>query len=259
MPMKENAMLPVSTATSATTATTSTASGTTSAAVGNASGEAPSAPSVTAQETASARTTISAEGSILSGLFEAADAFIQKEHLVPFQGYQFSNGSWGYSINYEGAWLDVGKYNNYLFEKAATNLVAEAKEKGIELDKKDVVAQLKENNAEIAAMKLDDQKRRELLGEASVLARGGYTLSDIRAFTDMYITAKENGLDVSQVWGLASQKAIFTEPGITWGRKESAPDILSKSTLDWAKELRGRVAESGFFGVGKTVFDYTLD
>ncbi|MDR0233383.1 MAG: hypothetical protein LBI31_01010, partial [Zoogloeaceae bacterium] len=93
-----------------------------------------------------------------------------------------------------------------------------------------------------------------------VLARGGYTLSDIRAFTDMYITAKENGLDVSQVWGLANQKAIFAEPGITWLRADSIPDgVFSESTLDWAKELRGRVAESGFFGVGKTVFDYTLD
>ncbi|MDR1848554.1 MAG: hypothetical protein LBQ75_00775, partial [Zoogloeaceae bacterium] len=146
---------------------------------------ASTASSSASSTTASSTTTnISSKGTILSDLFSAADTFIQKEHLVPFAGYRFSNGTHGTMIDYEGAYIDVGKYNNYLFDKAAANLVTQAREKGIELDTKDVVAQLKENNVEIAAMKLDDQKRRDLLGPASTWARLGW--SDVQAFTDMY-------------------------------------------------------------------------
>jgi hypothetical protein len=206
----------------------------------------------------STTTSISSKGTILSDLFSAADAFIQKEHLVPFAGYRYSNGSYGTMKDYEGAYIDVGKYNNYLFDKAAANLVAQAREKGIELDTKDVVAQLKDNNAEIAAMKLDDQKRRDLLGPANVLSRLGW--SDLQAFTDMYITAKENGLDVSQVWTLASDKGTYMEPGITWIRNPPPPDLFSEPTRKLADEIRGRLGQVDFLGIGKELFlDFILD
>jgi len=215
-----------------------------------------SASATTAAVAESSKPIISIEGKVLSALFDAADAFIQKEHLVPFQGYRFTNGSHGYVIDYEGAYLDVGKYNNYLFDKAAANLVAEARNKGIELDKKDVVAQLKENNAEIAAMKLDDQNRRDLLGSTSVMSRLGW--SDLQAFTDMYITAKENGLDVMQVEVLANQKGTFLAPGVTWGRIDPPPSgVFSESTFGLAEEIRGRLTD--FFGIGKETFDFILD
>ncbi|NES08984.1 hypothetical protein G3O07_03375 [Pseudomonas laurentiana] len=42
-----------------------------------------------------------------------------------------------------GAYINVGKYNDYVFDKAATAMVAAAKDNGIMLDKADVLAQLK--------------------------------------------------------------------------------------------------------------------
>jgi len=203
----------------------------------------------------SSKPIISYQGTVLSNLFDAADEFIRNEHLVPYQGVRYSNGKYGTMKDYEGAYIDVGKYNNYLFDKAATSLVAQAKEKGIDLDKKDVIAQLKANNAEIAAMKLDDQSRRDLLGSASVMSRLGW--SDLQAFTDMYITAKENGLDVTQVEILASRKGWFSAPGITWGREPPPPGRLSESTLNLAAEIRGRLGDC--FGIGRELFDLILD
>jgi hypothetical protein len=214
---------------------------------------ASTATSATATE--SSKPIISYQGTVLSTLFEEADAFIQKEHFISFQGYRYTNGSHGYVIDYEGAYLDVGKYNNYLFDKAATSLVAQAKEKGIELDKNDVAAQLKANNTEIAAMKLDDQSRRDLLGSASVLSRLSW--SDLQSFTDMYITAKENGLDVTEVLHLAHDKGVYSAPGVTWIRSAPPADLFSEFTLNLAEEIRGKLTD--FFGIGKELFDFILD
>jgi hypothetical protein len=141
---KENMMVNVVSGTTYSTASTtqSTPAVENKPAAGSASSSASSA---TTAATASSKPIISYQGTILSSLFDAADEFIQKEHLIPYPGCRYSNASY----------VDIERYNNYLFDKAATTLIAQAKEKGIELDKKDVLTQLKENNAEIAALKFD--------------------------------------------------------------------------------------------------------
>jgi hypothetical protein len=127
--------------------------------------------SATAEISESSQPIISPQGAMLSDLFAAADEFIRNEHLAPYQGIRYSYGSWGYIIDDEGSYLDIGKYNNYLFDKAATSLLKHAKEKGITLDKNEVIAQLKANNPEIAAMKLDNQNRRDILGQLNLFSK----------------------------------------------------------------------------------------
>jgi hypothetical protein len=219
------------------------------------------APSTTAGGVESSKPIISVQGTILSDLFDAADEFIHQEHLTPYEGFRYSNGKSGYIINYEGSYLDVGKYNNYLFDKAATTLVAQAKEKGIELDKKDVVAQLKLNNSEIAAMKLDNQDRLEKLG----VSHSSYYLSwsDLQSFTDMYITAKENGLDVVQVERLAGEKGLYEQRSAEMRAGTqfvffAPPDgAIPETTLKLADEIRQKLLDH--FGFGEDFFKNMLD
>ena len=75
--------------------------------------------------TASPEAQISPQAKALAEFFEAASAFIQKEHFEPFTGWK--RDSAGYTLNSESAYLDVEKYNNYLFDKAAATLVEQAK------------------------------------------------------------------------------------------------------------------------------------
>jgi hypothetical protein len=214
-------------------------------------------PSTTAGVVESSKPIISVQGTILSDLFDAADEFIRQEHLVPYQGYRYSNGSSGYIIDYEGAYLDVGKYNNYLFDKAATALVAQARGKGIELDKNDVLAQLKSNNSEIAEMKLDNQDRLGKLGQSNVLS--SLSWSDLQSFTDMYITAKENGLDTNQVYLLASAcggyKYDQAQPyEVVYSRQ---PDEIPESTRKLADVIRDKLVDT--LGLKMDFLKFLLD
>ncbi|MCL1860677.1 MAG: hypothetical protein FWG52_03975 [Proteobacteria bacterium] len=219
----------------------------------------PPASSTTAGVAESSKPIISVQGTILSDLFDAADEFIRQEHLTPYEGVRYSNGKSGYIVQDEGAYLDVGKYNNYLFDKAATALVAQAKEKGIELDKKDVIAQLKSNNPEIAAMKLDNQDRLEKLGKLDM----AYYLSwsDLQSFTDMYITAKENSLDTFQVKILACGYGVYqyeqSQPYPVTYTREFDEKPIPESTRKLANDIREKLLDT--FGFKMDFFKHILD
>jgi hypothetical protein len=138
---------------------------------------------------------ISPTAKALAGFYEAASAFVQKEHLESFTGWKYD--SKGYVLNNEGAYMDVERYNNYLFDKAATTLVNQARQMGLTLDKDETLAQLKADNADIAAIRFNNDERVKNLG-ASV-SYTSLTYGDVKSLTDMYIAAKENGLDATQV------------------------------------------------------------
>jgi hypothetical protein len=146
---------------------------------------------------------ISPTAKALAEFYEAASAFVQKEHLEPFTGWKYSNGSSGYVLNYESAYLDIEKYNNYLFDKAATALVDRARQMGLALDKKGAIAQLKADNADIAAIKYSDMNRVKYLNMCLSVGFSKLTVSDVDSLTDMYIKAKENGLDATQLHDVA--------------------------------------------------------
>jgi hypothetical protein len=169
-------------------------------------------------------------------------------------------------------YINVEKYNAYLFDKAATTMVAAAMDKGIPLDKEEVLAQLKGDHSDIAAITLDDQHRKAKLGENSVFT--DLTLSDLDNMTDVYITAKENGLDLEEVGGLALDRAIQNHYGETlqesdiypsgWDFTETDPDKIA-AAVNWlpesftsgADEIRNKI--QGDLGLGSDFIDFLLN
>jgi hypothetical protein len=217
---------------------------------------------------------ISPRARVLTGFFEAASAFIQEEHLEPFTGWKFSNGRSGYILNRESAYLDVEKYNNYLFDKAATTLVEQAGQMGLALDKDETLAQLKADNADIAAIRFNNTERVKYL-EMDLIVYSNLSRDEVNSLTDMYITARENGLDTSPMAVVASQLSIYNRdqkdkiivaeaydvPGTFPSTVEELADHDAKmfariqDKIDMAGELKAKLPnvrfgfddESGFF------------
>ncbi|MDR3299624.1 MAG: hypothetical protein LBU43_06390 [Candidatus Accumulibacter sp.] len=157
--------------------------------------------------TASPEPQISPQARVLAEFYEAASAFVQKEHLKPFTGWKYDSA--GYVLNNESGYLDIEKYNNYLFDKAATTLVEQAGRLGLTLDKNEALAQLKADNADIAAIKYSDSERVKYLKMCQEVCYSNLSYSEVNSLTDMYIKAKENGLDARQVGDVAFWLGIY--------------------------------------------------
>lgn len=157
---------------------------------------------------------VSDQAKTLSAFFDSASLYIGKEHVEPFSGYVkglVSTGSW---INFE-------KYNNHLFDKAASMMVGQAKDQGIVVAQESVVAHLRAVNADIANLKFDDYDRCDKLGDNSVLSN--LTPSDLDSITDLYITAKEEGLDLNALKSLATDVGRKRYYGDTLGEGDISP------------------------------------
>jgi len=208
---------------------------------------------------------LSDQAKILSSLYTSASDYLKSEHMEPFPGIVK-----GYIA--PSGYINVEKYNAYLFDKAATTMVAAAMDKGIPLDKEAVLAQLKGDHSDIAAITLDDQYRKAKLGENSVFT--DLALSDLDNMTDVYITAKENGLDLEEVGGLALDRAIQNHYGETlqesdvypsgWDFTETYPDKIA-AAVNWlpesftsgADEIRNKI--QGDLGLGSDFIDFLLN
>ncbi|WP_434699901.1 hypothetical protein [Pseudomonas sp. D1-1] len=208
---------------------------------------------------------LSDQAKILSSLYTSASDYLKTEHMEPFPGIVK-----GYIA--PSGYINVEKYNAYLFDKAATTMVAAAMDKGIPLDKEEVLAQLKGDHSDIAAITLDDPHRKAKLGENSVFT--DLTLSDLGNMTDVYITAKENGLDLEEVGGLALDRAIQNHYGETlqesdiypsgWDFTETDPDKIA-AAVNWlpesftsgADEIRNKI--QGDLGLGSDFIDFLLN
>lgn len=197
---------------------------------------------------------ISETAKLLSSLYENASKFVVAEHLEPFSKYVNGQGA-------AEAYINVGRYNHYVFDKAASSMIEQAAKQGITLDKKDVIAQLKADNTEIAEMKLDNQQRISRLGENSVLTH--LSEDEMNALTDLYISARENGLDLFQVDVLATHKGIQKYYGAALGEGDIIPGApneqnpISPSTLEKAEEIRGKI--QGNLGLGDDFVNYMLN
>lgn len=221
---------------------------------------------------ASPEVQISPRAKALAELYDAASAFIQKEHFEPFTGWK--RDSAGYTLNSESAYLDVEKYNNYLFDKAATTLVDEAKQLGLALDKDETLAQLRADNANVAAIRFDNAERVKYLEMNLDVVDSKLSRNEVDSLTDLYIAAKENGLDASQVEGVAFYLGIYyndksvimgelyTHPGMFPSTAEEIAEheienfARFQDKIDLAGELKAKLSnvrfgfdeESGFFG-----------
>lgn len=142
----------------------------------------------------SAIVTVSSTATAASEMLQSANKFIQSEHIEPFTAFDAGNVT-------PGAYLNVEKYNAYVFDKAASDMITKAASAGLSLSKDDVLSTLKANNSSIASLKTDNETRVKALGDNNVFAYIG--VSDLDILTSMYITGKEAGLDTSSFDGLA--------------------------------------------------------
>jgi len=191
---------------------------------------------------------VSPAGTMLGDLFAAANQFVRDEHMEPCPGYV--NGTLS-----DAAVLDVGKYNDYIFAKAADKMVGQAAAGGVTLDKDEVIKQLKESNSEIAAIKDDDASLKAVLGETCTFSE--LSPSDRRNLTDIYIAAKEKGLNTDMVQGIAMRTGtvlnhqwlgIQYAAGADWvihiNDAASPPEGLSESLSKIASDLYGQFGMS---------------
>ncbi|WP_407316080.1 hypothetical protein [Pseudomonas sp. nanlin1] len=208
---------------------------------------------------------ISSSAIVLSSLYAVASDYIKNEHLTAYSGAVNGNVT-------PGAYIDVGKYNDYLFEKAAMTMVVAAKEKGLDLAKEDVLAQLKDEHSDIASIRLDEANRQKKLGGDNVYS--DLTTADLDNFTKAFIAAKENDLDINEVEGLALQRGIQNRCGSTlqagdlypydWDFSETDPEkiaaaknIMPESIILKAEELRAKL--QGDLGLGRDFIEFLLN
>jgi hypothetical protein len=203
---------------------------------------------------------ISEAGRALAQLYDAASAFVQAEHFDVFKGWKYDSA--GYVLNNESAYMDVERYNNYLFDKAATRLVEEARQQfGATLEKKDVLAQLKAENANIAAIRFNDNERRNTLG-VGVNGYANLTYSDVQSLTDMYITAKENGLNAAFVHDVAFHKGSYNQDkdilveATFWTPEKLAAEPM-RTRIEWAEEIKSKLTTT--FGFEARFFEQLLN
>lgn len=206
---------------------------------------------------------ISPTARALTEFYEAASAFVQKEHLEPFTGWKRDGA--GRALNLASGYLDVEKYNNYLFDKAATTLVDQARQMGLALDKKETIAQLKADNADVAAIRYSATERIKYQNMCQDVVFSYLTASDVDSLTDMYIKAKENGLDATQVQNVAfhlgnrnndrENGVIFVENGF-----ESSYFDRIQNKIDMAGMLKAKLADTAFgFKFEKEFFEQLLN
>ncbi|MDR1934540.1 MAG: hypothetical protein LBS49_02970 [Candidatus Accumulibacter sp.] len=222
--------------------------------------------------TASPEPQISPKARALAEFYEAASAFVQKEHLKPFTGWKYDSA--GYVLNRESGYLDVERYNNYLFDKAATTLVDQAKQMGLALDKDETLAQLKADNAGIAAIRYSAADRIKYQNMCADVVFSNLTYNDINSLTDMYIAAKENGLDATQVGTVAfrlgdqrywqNSGVVLVEPHPGTTPEEIAANDAKylgsiQNKLALADEIKAKLANTSFgFDDEKAFFEGLL-
>jgi hypothetical protein len=208
---------------------------------------------------------LSDQAKTLSSLYTSANDYLKTEHMESFPGMVK-----GYIA--PSGYINVERYNAYLFDKAATTMVAAAKDNGITLDKEEVLAQLKNDNSDITAIKLDDRDRKAKLGQSSVFT--DLTLSDLDNMTDVYIMAKENGLNLEEAGAFALRKGVQNRYGDTvqesnlypgdWDFTETDPDKIAAAIIrlpdsitSKADEIRNKI--QGDLGLGSDFIDYLLN
>ncbi|NIE76529.1 hypothetical protein F3J44_08980 [Pantoea sp. Tr-811] len=208
---------------------------------------------------------ISDEAKALLKLYASAGDYVRGQYMEPYAGRVNGNSP-------PSGYINIEKYNNYLFEKAAGKMVSAASDLGITLKVSDVLAQLKVDNQDIADIQMDERNRKSRAGAESVLYN--LTSSDLDNFTDIYIAAKENGLDLEQVAGLAIDRGIQNRYGSTlkefdiypygWDFSETDPDKIAAaknqlpgSITQKADEIRNKL--QGGTGLAGDFVEYLLN
>lgn len=208
---------------------------------------------------------VSDQAKTLSTLFESASRYMEQEYKIHYVDYRIERSC-------PGGYMNIEKYNNYLFDKAATTMVRQAGEQGMVIEKDDVLAELKSANTHISSLKFDDQGRRSTLGVNHSYFH--LSLADLDDFTTMYITAKEHGLNVDDVERVAAAKGFYKSCEGLWveschlpidfDRTETDPKKIEAARVDPPEHLMEKAREikaklQGDLGLGSGFMNYLLN
>lgn len=128
--------------------------------------------------------------------FQQAVKWLQQEALEPFQGR-------GDELGTLSTIIDIGRYNLYLIDKKADELQQRF---GSSIDIKEMKSQLIQASGIATENTLNSANRKEQLVQN---VAGLLHDQDVQALTDIYIYAKEEGLDTKQVEHLAFFLGVY--------------------------------------------------
>jgi hypothetical protein len=127
---------------------------------------------------------ISSTASTLSDLLDAANKYIQSN-------YQASDVTYKDGYTSVNAYLNVKKYNDFLFDNAASQMVAKGADMGISIDKDQLVQTLRQSNLAISSITDNNDVRTETLNVDGITSSySRLTDSDRNALTDQFIAEK---------------------------------------------------------------------
>lgn len=130
--------------------------------------------------------------------FQQAVDWLQQEAIEPFQGRMDQLGT--ASVN-----IDVGRYNLHLVDQKANELLQTF---GRTVDLEELKNQLIQGSGITTENPLNATNRKDLL---TMNVSGLLLESDVQALTDVYIYAKESGLDAEQVNGLGFFMGVYRQ------------------------------------------------
>ncbi|MBE0508547.1 MAG: hypothetical protein IBX50_17825 [Marinospirillum sp.] len=141
---------------------------------------------------------LSSTSQALTQAFQQAVDWLQQEAVEPFQGRMDQLGT--ASVN-----IDVGRYNLHLVDQKANELLQTF---GRSVDLEELKNQLIQGSGITTENPLNATNRKDLL---TMNVSGLLLESDVQALTDVYIYAKESGLDAEQVNGLGFFMGVYRQ------------------------------------------------
>lgn len=141
---------------------------------------------------------LSSTSQALTQAFQQAVDWLQQEAIEPFQGRMDQLGT--ASVN-----IDVGRYNLHLVDQKANELLQTF---GRSVDLEELKNQLIQGSGITTENPLNATNRKDLL---TMNVSGLLLESDVQALTDVYIYAKESGLDAEQVNGLGFFMGVYRQ------------------------------------------------
>ena len=148
--------------------------------------------------TAQIKPELSSTSQAVTQAFQQAVDWLQQESVEPFQGRMDQLGR--VSVN-----IDVGRYNLYLVDKKVNELQEQL---GNSVDIKEMRSQLIQASGITTENSLNAANRKDQLNQN---VAGLLHEKDVQALTDVYIHAKEKGLDTEQVNHLGFFMGIYRQ------------------------------------------------
>lgn len=167
---------------------------------------------------------LSSTSQALTQAFQQAVDWLQQEAIEPFQGRMDQLRT--ASVN-----IDAGRYNLYLVYQKANELLQTF---GRTVDLDELKNQLIQGSGITTENPLNATNRKDLL---TMNVSGLLLESDVQALTDVYIYAKESGLDAEQVNGLGFFMGVYRQSQQTTHYFHPPTEPAAPATIQQAQAI----------------------